>query len=82
MGKSAPRCDSCLKRIRQNHHELVLSDALTGQEVGHYHTRPGCQQAAMKYLTSGAVLVASYHHPARCGDDLENCDGGSCEAVA
>jgi hypothetical protein len=82
VGKVAPRCDVCGRRIRPNHHELVLSDALTSQEVGHYHTGPECQQSAMKYLTSGAVLVASYNHPARCGDDLERCDGGISEAVA
>src|SRR4051794_29233147 len=45
-----PRCDACNKRIRRNHHELLLSDFQTGQIVGHYHARPECQAAAAKYI--------------------------------
>jgi hypothetical protein len=74
-----PRCDACDKRIRQNHHYLRLSDLTTGQVIGRYHTRPGCQAQASKYFEPGAVLRFSVVHPGRCGDDFEACDGGLLE---
>jgi len=82
VSKKPPRCDACNRRIRRNHHELLLSDFQTGQVVGHYHARPGCQGAAAKYITDGAVLQVSFVHPDRCGDEQEYCDGGLPEWAA
>ncbi len=82
MSNKLQRCDSCNRRIRPNQHEFTLRDFETGQIVGRYHTRPGCQTAAAKYIVAGAVLRATVYHPERCGDDLEACDGGSSERVA
>jgi hypothetical protein len=82
VSKTPLRCDSCGKRIRRNHHELVLTDPATGQVVGYYHARPDCQQAAAKYLTRETVLMATFVHPDRCGDDQEHCDGGLSEWAA
>ena len=83
MGKgTSPRCDHCGKRIRPNHHELRLSYPTSGQGIGRYHTRPDCQAAAAKYLTGGTVLLATYYHPPRCGDDQAHCDAGLSEVVA
>jgi hypothetical protein len=79
---AATRCDACDRRIRKNHHELRLTDPMTGQVVGHYHTRPDCHQEAAKYLTGGTVLLATFVHPDRCGPDQEHCDGGWSELVA
>jgi hypothetical protein len=79
--RATARCDACNKRIRRNQHELVLSDFLTGQIVGHYHA-PGCQAAATKYLVGATVLRATYIHPDRCGLDQDLCDGGLREEVA
>lgn len=78
-----PKCDSCNRTIRKNQHELLLSDALTGQRVGHYHAVPRCQESAVRYMMSpGAVLRASFVHPHRCGPDQEYCDGGLSEGAA
>ena len=82
MSHKPPRCDACNKRIRRNHHELLLSDFQTGQVVGHYHARPECQAAAVKYIVGGVVLNATFVHPDRCGDDQEHCDGGLTEWAA
>jgi predicted RNA-binding Zn-ribbon protein involved in translation (DUF1610 family) len=70
-------CDACGRRLRPNHHELHLSDPQTGQLVGRYHA-PRCQAAAAKYFVAklGVVLVATYVHPDRCGENQEHCDGG------
>jgi hypothetical protein len=81
MGKGAPRCDACDRCIRRNHHELRLTDPTTGQQVGCYHARTECQSAAAKYLTSGAVLLATFVHPDRCGPSQECCDAGLCDPV-
>jgi hypothetical protein len=81
MAAKKIRCDACGVRIRPNQHELVLADAMTGQVVGRYHA-PGCQEAAIKYMKGGAVLMANYLHPDRCGPDQEYCDGGVSEEVA
>ena len=78
---TSTRCVACNRRIRRNHHEMVLSDSMTGQEVGHYHVLPECQEAALKYLTSGEVLTASIVHPDRCGAGREHCDAGFSEAI-
>jgi hypothetical protein len=75
------RCDACNRRLRDNHHELQLSDPSTGQVIGRYHA-PGCQDAAARYFVPGVVLVATYVHPARCGPEQEYCDGGLSEEVA
>ena len=80
--RSKPRCDACERRIRQNHHELRLSDFTTGQVIGHYHAHPPCRSAAIKYLDSGAVLKLDVIHPAHCGGDFEDCDGGMLELSA
>ena len=82
MSKDANRCDACGRRIRHNHHGLVLTYPLSGQEVGRYHARGACQEAAVKYLTGGAVLAATFVHPLRCGDNQERCDAGLSEFVA
>jgi len=82
MSYKPPRCDSCNRRLRPNHHELVLSDFLTGQVVGRYHARPGCQGAAAKYLVGGVALAATFVHPDRCGDEQEHCDGALPEGAA
>ena len=79
--KKPPRCDHCGRRIRPGHHELLLVDAATGQQVGHYHA-PTCQYAATKYLKAGAVLRAIYRHPDRCGDNQERCDAGQMDGAA
>jgi hypothetical protein len=44
-----------------------------------YHTRPSCQQAAAKYLVAGSVLMSTFLHPPRCGDDQQFCDVGLSE---
>jgi hypothetical protein len=77
-----PRCDSCNKRIRRNQHELLLIDPLTGQRIGHYHAMPDCMRAAAKYFKPGTVTMSTFVHPDRCGDDLEECDGGLPEWAA
>ena len=82
MSKKPLRCDACNRRIRRNQHELVLNDFLTGQEVGRYHARPGCQDAIHKYIAGGAVLSVTFVHPDRCGGDQEHCDGGLPEWAA
>lgn len=77
--KNSARCDACNRRLRPSHHELHLSDALTGQLIGRYHAGvgwDGCMTAAGKYVRSGVVLVATFVHPDRCGPDQEHCDGG------
>jgi hypothetical protein len=78
----AIRCDACERRIRRNQHTLRLSDPLTRQPIGSYHTRSACQEAATKYMTSGAVLIASIIHPDRCGEDQAHCDAGLSEGAA
>lgn len=68
--------------MRDNHHELVLSDPLTGQVLGHYHTGPAwpkCAPRAASYLGEGAVLQASFVHPDRCGEQQEHCEAGLSE---
>ncbi len=82
MSKQPPRCDSCNRRIRRNQHEFTLRDFETGQVVGRYHTRPGCQVAAASYFVPGVALRATVYHPERCGDDREACDGGVSEWAA
>ncbi len=77
MSAKQLRCDACNRRLRPNQHELHLSDPMTGQLVGKYHARPDCQEAAITYMTQpGAVLLASFIHPDRCGLDQERCDSG------
>jgi hypothetical protein len=78
MSAKGYRCDACGGKIRREQHELLLADAVTGQELGRYHV--GCQDAARKYVEPGAVLKATYLHPDRCGPDQERCDGGLREA--
>jgi hypothetical protein len=78
----APRCDACNRRIRTNQHEFLLRDLEAGQVIGRYHTRPGCQVAAAKYILPGVALHGTVYHPERCGDDLESCDGGVPEWAA
>ncbi len=83
--KGTPKCDSCGRRFRQNQHELHLSDFLTGQLLGRYHAGIGwgrCMEAGAKYVQPGAVTLASFIHPDRCGDDQEHCDAGLSELVA
>jgi len=82
LSNKYPRCDSCNRRIRPNQHEFVLRDLETGQVVGRYHTRPGCQVAAASYFVPGVALRATVYHPERCGDDREACDGGVSEWAA
>jgi len=82
LSHKPPRCDACDKRIRKTHHELRLSDLETGQLIGRYHARPACQLEAAKYVERGVALRFSVVHPARCGDDFEECDGGLLEASA
>lgn len=82
MSNKSPRCDACNKRIRPTPHELRLSDFVTGQLVGIYHARPGCQLAATKYFERGVVLKFDIVHPARCGGDFEECDTVLSEEVA
>ena len=78
----SPVCDSCNRRINKSQHELVLSDALTGQKVGRYHARPRCQESAIGYMTQpGVVLLATFVHPSRCGPQQEFCDGELSEAA-
>jgi hypothetical protein len=79
MSHKPPRCDSCNNRIRTNQHALRLSDLLTGQVLGLYHGRPDCMESAVGYITGGTALRASVLHPPRCGDDMEDCDGGFWE---
>jgi hypothetical protein len=48
----ATKCDACGKRLRKNHHELLLRDLLTGQVIGHYHAGlawSSCRAQAAKY---------------------------------
>ncbi len=83
MSKRPTRCDSCNRRIRPTHHEFVLRDFETGQELGRYHARPDCQAAAATYFEPGVALRATIFHPKRCGgEDLEHCDGGLSEWAA
>jgi hypothetical protein len=82
MSNKTPHCDSCGRRIRRNHHELVLRDFSTGQILGHYHSHPGCQVAAAKYVTPGVALRATVYHPECCGDALVHCGGGVPEGAA
>jgi hypothetical protein len=85
MSKKAPRCDACSRRIRPNHHELHLSDPLTGQLIGVYHAGAGwsgCMSAASKYAKPGVVILGTFLHPDRCGPNQERCDGGAFEVVA
>jgi hypothetical protein len=77
-----PRCYACNKRVRLNQHELVLSDFMTGQVVGHYHARPECQRASAKYITGGVALSVTFIHPDRCGENQEQCDGELSEWAA
>lgn len=79
---TALRCDACNRRIRLNQHELRLTDPRTGQQVGCYHVRPECQERAVTYLTSGAVLAATFLHPNSCGPNQEHCDAELSEAAA
>jgi hypothetical protein len=82
--KGTPRCDACGRRLRQNQHEVHLSDFLTGQLLGRYHAGIGqgrCMAAAAKYVQPGAVTMATFLHPDRCGDDQENCDAGLLEVA-
>jgi hypothetical protein len=79
VGKGTPRCDACDRRIRKTHHELRLTDPLTSQIIGCYHSRPGCQEVATKYLPSGTVLSATVVHPDRCGPNQSLCDAGLSE---
>jgi hypothetical protein len=70
------KCDACNRRLRRNQHELHLSDPRTGQVIGRYHTgepHADCMAAAEKYLTSGAILMATVVHPDSC---QECCDVG------
>jgi hypothetical protein len=83
VSKKPPRCDACNRRIRKNHHELVLRDFETEQVLGCYHARPGFQAAATKYIVPGVVLRGTYYHPERCGGEaLEHCDGWLSESAA
>ena len=78
------KCDSCGRRIRPNQHEMRLVDLTTNQEVGRYHASVNrdCQNAATRYLTGGAALIARIYHPARCGPDQQHCDAGLFEGAA
>jgi hypothetical protein len=76
------RCDSCERRIRPNQHGIRLADLETGQVLGRYHARPGCQEGAAKYFERGAALRATIVHPDRCGPEQEKCDGAVGEVVA
>jgi hypothetical protein len=85
MSTKPARCDACNSRIRRTHHELVLTEPMTGQVVGHYHAgerKQDCQRVAVKYLVGGALLMATFVHPDRCGSNQDLCDGGLSEAVA
>lgn len=76
-------CDSCGKRLRDNHHELIVSDHPSGQLIGRYHAVWGeCVAQATKYFVAGAVVQATFVHPDRCGDEQEHCDAGLAEVVA
>jgi hypothetical protein len=81
-----PRCDACKWRLRENQHELHLTDPLTGQVIGRYHADPGshaeCMARAEKYFQPGEVVLLNVVHPDRCGPDQEHCDAGLSEAVA
>ena len=81
MGKAQPRCDACGRSLRPHHHEALLTDFATGQQIGRYHA-PACQGAALKYLTRGGGMFGlTYLHPDRCGPDQELCDGGLGEGA-
>jgi hypothetical protein len=82
VSNKPPRCDSCGKRIRPNHHLLVLSDFQTGQIIGRYHI--ACQAAIASYVAPGVVLNATIVHPDRCwvGEALADCDAGRRRGVA
>ncbi len=76
---SKPRCDACNRRLRNSHHELHLCDPLTGQHIGKYHAGVGwgdCMTQAGKYAQRGTVLMGTFVHPNRCGENQEHCDGG------
>ena len=77
-----PGCDSCQKRIRQQHHQAHLLHAETEQQLGVYQA--ACKAAALGYLTGrpGGAFVLRILHPERCGPDLRRCDGGRKERVA
>ena len=82
MSKPSKRsCDVCNRRLRPNQHELHLSDPLTGQIIGKYHTREECMEAAQRYITGalgkGRVCQASVVHPDRCGSEIDRCDAGA-----
>jgi hypothetical protein len=73
------KCDACGKRMRPVHHELHLTDPMTGQVIGRYHAGIAwgdCQFHATKYLVVGAVVQAAVVHPDRCGAEMEHCDAG------
>jgi len=72
---SNKHCDKCSCRVRPNHHALLLSDLLTGQRIGYYHA-PQCLEAAVKYITNGAAIRASFMHPDSCGPQQEHCNAG------
>jgi hypothetical protein len=79
MSTKQPRCDACNCRIRSNQHELHLSDPLTRQLIGRYHAGEGlgeCMAAAGKYAQRGTVLMGTFVHPHRCGENQEHCNGG------
>jgi hypothetical protein len=77
MSNNKPlRCEACGRRIRPAHHELRLSDLLSGQLIGRYHGNPDCMGAATRYVVGAAALRLSIVHPERCGDDFERCDVG------
>ena len=85
LNSRVTRCDSCGKRVRQNQHEVVLRDGLTGQLVGVYHCGLGfeaCQAKAAKYSRPGVVLRMSFVHPHRCGPNQTLCDAGLSEGAA
>ncbi len=82
MNHKPPKCDACERRIRKNRHAIRLSDLTTGQVIGRYHARPLCQSAGSKYVARGVALRFSVVHPARCGEDFEECDGGLSEVNA
>ena len=80
-----PKCDACGKRLREYHHELVLTDFVTDQVIGRYHAGAvytECMQSATRYFVPGVALQATVVHPDRCGDDQENCDAGVADLGA
>jgi hypothetical protein len=78
-----PRCDACKRRLRENQHELHLTDPLTGQVIGRYHageTHAQCMARAQQYFKPGVVLIGTVVHPDRCGAEQEHGTMGAVVA--